>query len=97
MTEPAAKPRYQSPAAARATDRSALFDEAFIRTLEQLHMVARKLQAGGQRAERKTKIVGAGIEFADYRQYARGDDFRYIDWNLYGRLDKLLLRLFEEE
>ncbi|MBK9070504.1 MAG: DUF58 domain-containing protein [Myxococcales bacterium] len=97
MTEPATKSRYQSPAAARATDRSALFDEAFIRTLEQLHMVARKLQAGGQRAERKTKIVGAGIEFADYRQYARGDDFRYIDWNLYGRLDKLLLRLFEEE
>lgn len=97
MTASAPKPRYRSPAAARADDRSALFDEAFIRTLEQLHMVARKLQAGGQRAERKTKIVGSGIEFADYRQYARGDDFRYIDWNLYGRLDKLLLRLFEEE
>lgn len=97
MPSQVASPRYRSPALARADARAGLFDEAFIRTLEQLHMVARKLQAGGQRADRKTKIVGAGIEFADYRQYARGDDFRYIDWNLYGRLDRLLLRLFEEE
>ena len=49
------------------------------------------------RAERRTRKVGSGIEFADHRTYTRGDDFRYIDWNLYGRLDKLLLRLFEEE
>jgi uncharacterized protein (DUF58 family) len=53
--------------------------------------------AGNLRAERRTRKVGSGIEFADHRTYARGDDFRYIDWNLYGRLDKLLLRLFEEE
>lgn len=81
----------------RAADRSELFDERFLHTLEHLHMVSRKVFAGNIRAERRTRKVGSGIEFADHRTYARGDDFRYIDWNLYGRLDKLLLRLFEEE
>ena len=83
--------------AARAADRSKLFDDRFLRTLEHLHLVSRKVFAGNLRAERRTRKVGSGIEFADHRTYARGDDFRYIDWNLYGRLDKLLLRLFEEE
>jgi uncharacterized protein (DUF58 family) len=83
--------------ASRAADRSALFDEKFLNTLEHLHMVSRKVFSGALRAERRTRKVGSGIEFADHRTYARGDDFRYIDWNLYGRLDKLLLRLFEEE
>jgi uncharacterized protein (DUF58 family) len=81
----------------RVADRSGLFDERFLKTLEHLHMVSRKVFAGNLRAERRTRKVGSGIEFADHRTYARGDDFRYIDWNLYGRLDKLLLRLFEEE
>ena len=81
----------------RADDRKELFDEKFLKTLEHLHMVSRKVFAGALRAERRTKKVGSGIEFADHRTYSRGDDFRYIDWNLYGRLDKLLLRLFEEE
>jgi uncharacterized protein (DUF58 family) len=95
-----AKKKAQPPAtsgAARAADRSGLFDERFLRTLEHLHMVSRKMFAGNLRAERRTRKVGSGIEFADHRTYARGDDFRYIDWNLYGRLDRLLLRLFEEE
>ena len=74
-----------------------LFDERFLKTLEHLHMVSRKVFTGNLRAERRTRKVGSGIEFADHRTYARGDDFRYIDWNLYGRLDRLLLRLFEEE
>jgi uncharacterized protein (DUF58 family) len=81
----------------RAADRSELFDDRFLKTLEHLHMVSRKVFAGNIRAERRTRKVGSGIEFADHRTYSRGDDFRYIDWNLYGRLDKLLLRLFEEE
>jgi uncharacterized protein (DUF58 family) len=80
-----------------AEDRSGLFDDRFLKTLEHLHLVSRKVFAGNLRAERRTRKVGSGIEFADHRTYARGDDFRYIDWNLYGRLDKLLLRLFEEE
>lgn len=80
-----------------ADDRSELFDEAFLKKLEYLHVVSRKIFAGSLRAERRTRKVGSGIEFADHRKYSWGDDFRYIDWNVYGRVDKLLLRLFEEE
>lgn len=84
-------------AKAQADDRGDLFDEAFLKKLEYLHMVSRKTFSGNLRAERRTRKVGSGIEFADHRKYSRGDDFRYIDWNVYGRVDKLLLRLFEEE
>ena len=78
-------------------DRSDLFSDEFLKKLEHLHMVSRKTFNGNLRAERRTRKVGSGIEFADHRKYSRGDDFRYIDWNVYGRIDKLLLRLFEEE
>jgi uncharacterized protein (DUF58 family) len=83
--------------AAKPDDRSALFDEAFLKKLEYLHIVSRKVFAGRLRAERRTRKVASGIEFADHRRYTVGDDFRYIDWNVYGRMDRLLLRLFEEE
>lgn len=78
-------------------DQSALFDESFLKKLEYLHLVSRKVFSGNLRAERRTRKVGSGIEFADHRRYTAGDDFRYIDWNVYGRIDRLLLRLFEEE
>jgi len=74
-----------------------IFDENFLKKLEYLHIVSRKLFAGQMRAERPTKKVGAGVEFADHRDYAPGDDFRYLDWNVYGRLDRLLVRLFQED
>ena len=78
-------------------DRDRLFSDEFLKKLEYLYLVSKKLFSGRVRAERRTRKTGAGIEFADHRDYALGDDVRYVDWNLYGRLDKLLLRLFEEE
>lgn len=78
-------------------DRSSLFNEEFLKKLEYLHMVSRKTFVGANRADRRMRKIGSGIEFADHRKYSSGDDFRYIDWNVYGRIDKLLLRLFEEE
>ncbi|MEK6609248.1 MAG: DUF58 domain-containing protein [Myxococcota bacterium] len=74
-----------------------VFDEGFLKKLEYLYIVSRKLLSGQSRAERRTHKVGSGIEFADHRDYTAGDDLRYIDWNVYGRTDRLLLRLFEEE
>ena len=74
-----------------------LFDEEFQRKLDYLALVSRRVFAGRLRAERRSKRTGSGIEFADHREYAAGDDFRYLDWNVYGRSGKLLLRLFEEE
>jgi uncharacterized protein (DUF58 family) len=74
-----------------------LFDEAFVKKLEVLHIISRKIASGQMRADRRSKKIGSGIEFADHRAYAPGDDFRHLDWNLYMRTRKLLLRLFEEE
>ena len=74
-----------------------LFDDAFQRKLEYLAIVSRRVFAGRMRAERRTKKTGSGIEFADHRDYHPGDDFRYLDWNVYQRFGRLLLRLFEEE
>ena len=74
-----------------------LFDDDFQRKLDYLAIVSRRVFAGRMRAERRTKKTGSGVEFADHREYQPGDDFRYLDWNVYQRFDKLLLRLFEEE
>ncbi len=74
-----------------------LFDEGFLRRLEYLHMVSKRVYAAGQKAERRSKRVGSGLEFADYRDYAPGDDFRHVDWKVFVRLNELLVRLYEEE
>ena len=81
----------------RESRQADLFDERFLKKLEYLYIVSKKVFAGRTRAERRTRKVGSGIEFADSREYVPGDDLRYLDWNIYGRMDKLLLRLFEEE
>lgn len=77
--------------------RELLFEEEFLRKLEYLVVVARKIFAGRIRAQRRTKRYGSGIQFADYRSYSQGDDFRYVDWNAYVRFEHLFLKLFEEE
>lgn len=74
-----------------------LFDNEFLEKLEYLYLVSKKLLTGASRADRRSRKTGSGIEFADFREYVPGDDIRHIDWNLYARLGKLFLRLFEEE
>jgi uncharacterized protein (DUF58 family) len=74
-----------------------LFDDEFQRKLDYLAMVSRRVFTGAMRAERRTKKTGSGVEFADHRDYAPGDDFRYLDWHAYQRFDRLLIRLYEEE
>jgi len=73
------------------------FDETFLRRLETLRVVTKRASLGQLRADRRSRRVGAGIEFADHRDYAAGDDLRILDWNLYGRMERLLVRLFEED
>ncbi len=73
------------------------FDDAFLKKLEYLYIISKKIASGAIRAKRKTKIVGSGLEFADYREYSPGDDLRNIDWRVFARTEKLFLKLFEEE
>ncbi len=74
-----------------------ILDAEFMSKIEQLRLVSRKIIVGRIRGERLTKKRGQSVEFADYRQYALGDDLRFLDWNLYARLDRLFLKLFLEE
>ena len=84
--------------AARRDDRAdPLFGEGFMETLGYLHIIARRVLSGQMKAERRSRRKGVSVEFADYRPYASGDDFRFIDWNVYVRTDNLFLKLFEEE
>jgi uncharacterized protein (DUF58 family) len=73
------------------------FENDFLRKLEYLHVVSKRALAGQNRADRLSPKRGRGLEFADHRPYAAGDDYRHIDWKAYKRLNRLLLRLFDEE
>ena len=69
----------------------------FLRKLEFLRLSSRRTHVGRSAALQRSRKLGRGIDFADHRPYAPGDDFKDIDWNLYGRLDRLMVRLAEEE
>ena len=74
-----------------------ILDDGFMAKIERLRLVSRKVIVGRIRGERLTRKRGQSAEFADYRHYAVGDDLRFLDWNLYARLDHLFLKLFLEE
>ncbi len=76
---------------------SLLLSPQFMARLDQLDVMSRKLLAGKMKGERRSKRRGQSVEFADYRNYVIGDDLRFIDWNIYARLDRLFLKLFLEE
>ncbi|HEY3225869.1 MAG TPA: DUF58 domain-containing protein [Planctomycetota bacterium] len=73
------------------------FGPEFIRTLDALNLLARRLLSGEDRADRPTPRRGASLEFADYRRYTPGDEIRYIDWNVYARHGALFVKEFAAE
>jgi uncharacterized protein (DUF58 family) len=79
------------------TQAQPLLDPDFLARLEQLELVSKKIFLGRMKGERRSKRKGQSVEFADYRNYVVGDDLRFLDWNLYARLDRLFIRLFMEE
>jgi uncharacterized protein (DUF58 family) len=74
-----------------------LFDETSLRKLQQLTLVTSRVRAGALRGERRSLKRGAGLEFADFRDYVPGDDLRRLDWNVYARLDRPYIKLREKE
>jgi uncharacterized protein (DUF58 family) len=73
------------------------FDSRFFRKLDRFEIVPRGLYRGGQLGHRRSPSRGTGLEFADHKEYSAGDDIRYLDWNLYARLEELFIKLFEQE
>ncbi len=76
---------------------SPLLSPELLAQLERLEIVTRKIFRGRMKGERRSKRKGQSVEFADFRNYVAGDDLRLLDWNLYARLDKLIIKLFLEE
>lgn len=74
-----------------------LLTSEFLSKLEQLELLSRKVFVGRMKGERRSKRKGSSVEFADHRNYVIGDDPRFIDWNILIRLDRLFIKLFEEE
>jgi len=74
-----------------------LLSPELLARLERLELVTRKIFRGRLKGERRSRRQGQSVEFADFRNYVPGDDLRFMDWNLYARLDKLFLKLFREE
>jgi uncharacterized protein (DUF58 family) len=74
-----------------------LLDPEFLKKLERLRLIAKRLSWAGAKGEHPSSRKGFSLEFSDYRRYQHGDDLRYVDWNIYRRLDRLLLKVFTAE
>ena len=70
------------------------FDAEFLKKLERLRLIAKRLSWANAKGEHPSSRRGFSLEFSDYRRYQQGDDLRYVDWNIYRRLDRLLLKVF---
>lgn len=77
--------------------RDAIFGSEFLAQLERLSLMSRRVFRGSVKGERRSPRRGHSVEFCDYRAYGVGDDLRYVDWNIYGRLDRLHVKLFVDE
>lgn len=75
----------------------ATFSSDFLAQLERLSLASRRTFRGRVKGERRSPRKGQSVEFSDYRPYGIGDDLRYVDWNIYGRLDRLHVKLFVDE
>lgn len=78
-------------------ERASFFDREFLKKLERLHLIAKRLSWAGAKGEHAASRKGFSLEFSDYRRYQHGDDLRYVDWNVYRRLDRLLVKVFTAE
>lgn len=77
-------------------DFDALFDPHFLARLSALSLRIAQAQKGGRLADQRTNARGQGSDFADFKPYVAGDDLRSMDWNIYRRLGRLFVRVFEE-
>lgn len=82
---------------ARNNDNEQLLAPEVLAKLERMELVSRKIFRGHLKGERRSRRKGQSVEFMDYRNYVPGDDLRFLDWNLYARLERLFIKLFLEE
>ena len=95
--DPRASPKREKPAFLPSNIDPTVFDEAFLRQLERLQLIMKAPVRGGLKGGRRSVKRGQSVEFADFRDYALGDDLRQLDWNVLARLEKLFIKLYVEE
>lgn len=88
---------WQSPTTSKTRRLTELLRPEFMARLDNLDFVSRRILQGKLQGERRSKQRGQSVEFADHRPYVAGDDLRFVDWNIYSRLDQLFLKLFLED
>jgi uncharacterized protein (DUF58 family) len=91
------RPTLDSERETRNPKPETFFDSEFLKKLERLRLIAKRLSWAGAKGEHPASRKGFSLEFADYRRYQKGDDLRYVDWNVYRRLERLLLKVFTAE
>jgi uncharacterized protein (DUF58 family) len=74
-----------------------ILHDAFLARLATFRLTTRGRRNGLLAGSHASRRAGVSLEFRDYRSYFPGDDFRYIDWNAFGRLDRLLVKSFVHE
>lgn len=87
----------RTPTPSRPSSLEDLLDPKLLARLDALDISSTKIFRGKLKGERRSKKRGESVEFADHRAYVMGDDLRHIDWNIFGRLDMLFMKLFLEE
>jgi uncharacterized protein (DUF58 family) len=94
IAERSAQPLVHSEPDTRHPTPEMFFDTEFLKKLERLRLIAKRLTWASAKGEHPSLRKGFSLEFSDYRKYQQGDDLRYVDWNIYRRLDRLLLKVF---
>jgi len=74
-----------------------MIDPSFLYQLDAFKLALKKKTNAKFKGEQESKLTGEGLLFKEYKEYAPGDDIRYIDWKIYARTDKLFIKKFEEE
>ncbi len=77
--------------------RAGFLDPAVIARLGTLDLKARTIVEGFLTGLHRSPFKGFSVEFAEYRQYLPGDDLATLDWKVFARSDKHVVKKFEEE
>src|SRR5262249_51706834 len=83
--------------ATAAEETGPLLDQGILARIARLDIATKKILQGRMKGEKRSKKRGRSVEFADHRPYAAGDDLRFLDWSIYARLERLMVKLFLEE
>jgi uncharacterized protein (DUF58 family) len=82
---------------AEKDDARRLFDPKVIARISRLDLRAQKIVEGFITGMHRSPFFGHSVEFAQHREYVRGDDIRHLDWKVWSKTDRFYIKQFEAE